>query len=314
MTVKTTDEAQTTETTMSQTETKAEQDASQSQKRLAHSGETEQVENKKSFLEHLKEKVLGKSDETDKNESGKESETIETTEEGEEIPDKFTDAARAAGWDDEKIKEHAEKFTNEQLLEQIAQISEIIEKKEETYDGTSKEEELPDEITDTSDKDDKIVKLEERLAQLESGLTKQQEQEKKTQVVIRFTTTNEYLDKLAEKYDSFGKFDELPTLPDGRLIRTSPEFKARAEVFDTANLFAGKGMKWQEALENAVAWYAGKHLAKDTERNVIKKLKNSGKKISPGRMEKATSKKYGSDREEIQDYMENLARNSGVEI
>lgn len=274
------------------------------------------VEEKKSFIKEMKEKLFGKSEaKTDESKNtdtkGTESKVTETTKEGEEIPDEFTEAAKSAGWTEEQIVEHAGKFTKEQLMEQIAQLLEDQEKTEEVEE---KKEESQKEIAKSDNKDDRIAALEAKLAAMEQGISKYNEQEKKTQVVQRFTTANEFLDKLAEKTDAFGQFKDLPKLPDGRYINSSAEFKARAEVFNTAKMFEQGGMPWQSALENAAAWYSGRFLDKTAERNVIKRLKDSGKKVSPARVEKSTSKKYDNPRDQIKADMMEIARNAGVEV
>ena len=89
--------------------------------------------------------------------------------------------------------------------------------------------------------------------------------------------------------------------------------KARLEVSKYADGFMGAGQSIDEAMENAMATYRGKHLTKEIERNLIKDLKRHEQKLSGSRTGKEVKKKHTDSREEMIDEIRQLQRQAGVD-
>ena len=128
---------------------------------------------------------------------------------------------------------------------------------------------------------------------------------------------SKFLDDAAKEFPVFGKTDELPRFPSGRLagqlIPTSPEMKARMEVLRYADSFIGSGADVDDAMAKALATYKGLHLEKESHRKVIRDLKNHEVKLSGARTGKETKRKYVDSRDEIIDEIRQMQRAAGIE-
>lgn len=87
----------------------------------------------------------------------------------------------------------------------------------------------------------------------------------------RFNDFNNKLDKLAESYEMFGKWENVPQA-DGKIAMDNPTIKVRKEVWNKACQLQAAGVNWDTAVDDAVAWYKGKHLEQVAEAKLIKKL------------------------------------------
>jgi len=124
------------------------------------------------------------------------------------------------------------------------------------------------------------------------------------------------LDDAAKDFPVFGKTDELPCFPSGRLkgqlIPTSPEMKARMEVLRYADAFMATGADIDDAMANALATYKGLHLEQESQRKAIRDLKSHETKLSGARVGRETKKKYADSRSEIIDDIKQMQAAAGV--
>ena len=247
---------------------------------------------------------------------------------GHDIPDAFSIAADSAGMLPDDIIALANKHTDEQLIEMIptleASLKEAEDKKDD--DKVAKQDDKKDKDDDNKTIDseletkiaDRIAKqLEEKfgmsLKEIETFKADQKEQADKQMDA----TVSKTFDEASKEFPVFGKTDELPKFPSGRLagqwIPTSPEMKARLEVLRYADAFMGKGANIDNAMVNALATYKGLHLGKELERKQVRDLKNHEKTLSGARTGRETKKKYVDTRDEIIDDIKRMKRAAGAD-
>ena len=251
---------------------------------------------------------------------------------GKDIPDAYTEAAEAAGMSKEEIITHANKHTDEELLEEAQGIQDKLKQ----LDAVT--EEGKDKVTEQDDKkgedegnkdevDPELVKsitekISKELAE-KFGTTLEkinefeahQEEQSARQTV---ETASKIFDDASKKYPVFGKTDELPRFASGRLagelITTSPEMKARLEVLRYADTFMKTGDGIDDAMAKALGTYAGLHLEKESKRNTIRDFKNHETKLSGARVWRETKKKHANTRDEIIDDIAQMQRAAGIDV
>jgi len=241
---------------------------------------------------------------------------------GTDIPDEFSEAAEAYGMTAEQIQEFANTRNNEELLELVPVFKDM-------GNGSVDDKVVDDKVVDDKDKlgvDDETVKniMEKITKDLSEkfGVSLEEIQEfKKSQQnqasQLQYNRACEKFDEAAKEFPVFGKTDELPKFTTGKLagrpVPTSPAMKARLEVSKYADGFIGMGQSIDEAMENGLATYRGKHLTKDIERNLIKDLKRHEQKLSGSRTGKEVKRKFTDSREEMIDEIRQLQRAAGVD-
>ena len=280
-------------------------------------------------IEQIKETqktILDDNDSDDTEDETKDDNSVVTELAGKDIPDAFSVAAEASGMSPTDIVAFADKHTDEQLIEMIPSLEAALEESDDKGDGdkADKQDDKPD-----KDEDDKTVnaeleakiadriskQLEEKfgtsLKEIETFKAHQEEQSNKQAV----ETASKILDDAAKEFPVFGKTEELPRFPSGRLkgqlILTSPEMKARLEVLRYADAFTGKGADIDNAMANALATYKGLHLEKESQRKAIRDLKNHETNLSGARVGKETKTKFADTRDEIIDEIKQLQRDAG---
>ena len=229
---------------------------------------------------------------------------------GDFIPDKFSEAALAQGWTDEDIEDFASNYTDEELLEMLPSLLGETSVKTETNSDKVVTPETKDVKVDNSQDDEKTKKLMARIEALEKAQGKsseETEQQKLTGLVHRASQT---FDDVSKEFEVFGKTEELPRFPDGRIVPTSPQMKARNEVWDLAYHLHKTGMDFDNAMSISLNSYKGKNLAKDVKRSMIKDLKNREIKLSGKRTNHETTAVIQSGPEVIRE----VARRHGREI
>lgn len=206
---------------------------------------------------------------------------------GDEIPDEFTEAARKMNWSDEDTEAFAADFTDEQLKEMIPSLlGEDTAKADETSDKTEEtKSETKLEVDTNSQEDDKLKPLLDRIAELEKTQGISAEKSKEEEQASFVKRASDLFDEASKEFEIFGKTDDLPKFPDGRFIPTSPQMKARLDVYSTAEQLKEAGMPGDKALELSMNAYKGANLSVETKRNVIKDLKKreqtlGGKRVS----------------------------------
>ena len=276
------------------------------------------------LIKNTQKAILGKDDDPDTDDND-----INTELRGTDIPDAFSDAAEAAGMSPSDIIAFADKHTDEQLIEMIPSLKEALEDKDKDKDDnkdSTKQDDKTNKDDDNKDIDPKLIEtitekiskqLEEKfgttLEQINKFKASQEEQSNKQSV----DRASKLFDEASKEFPVFGKTDELPKFPSGRLqgqlIPTSPEMKARLEVLRYADAFMGKGANIDDAMANALATYKGLHLEKELERKQVRDLKNHETKLSGARVGRETKKKHVDTRSEIIDEIRQMQRAAGVD-
>ena len=207
---------------------------------------------------------------------------------GEEISDEFVTAARQMNWSDEDTKEFANDFTNEQLKEMIPSLlGEDSAKADETSDktGETESETTETEVEDSQD-GEALKEALNRIAVLEEKQGISETESKETEKANFNQRASDLFDEASKEFEVFGKTDDLPKFPhNGQVIPTSPQMKARLEVYNNATQLKKAGMSGAKALDFSMNAFIGANLKVETQRNVIKDLKKreqtlGGKRVS----------------------------------
>jgi hypothetical protein len=247
---------------------------------------------------------------------------------GHDIPDVFSDAAEAAGMSSSDIIAFADEHTDEQLIEMIPTLESALEESDDKQDDdkVAEQDDKTDKDVGSKDVDQKLeAKIADRIAkQLEEkfGTSLKEIEEfkanqEKQSVKQMAETASKLFDTASKESPVFGKTEELPRFPSGRLagqlIPTSSAMKARLEVLRFADAFMGKGADIDNAMANALATYKGLHLEKESQRKAIRDLKNHETSLSGARIGKETKKKHADSRSEIIDDIRQMQRNAGID-
>jgi len=200
----------------------------------------------------------------------------EKKDEGDFFPDDFVEAARKKGWSDDDIQSFAGNFEDEELRNMIPEILGTEQDSELSDDSTVQPEKKVEQPTKTEDnnsqEDEAVKKLLARIEALEKAQGKTEENDAEKEFANRVRRATQIMDEKSNEFKMFGKSDSLPTFPDGRIIMTSPQAKARLEVWDLANTLTEAGVDFENAMSISLDAYKGRHLEKDVKRNLIKDL------------------------------------------
>jgi len=216
--------------------------------------------------------------------AGKQADEEET---GDDIPDEFVEAARKMNWSDEQTSEFASDFSDEQLKEMIPSLlGEDLAKAEETSDKVDVKPETTEKTVEDSQDGDELEQLRKDIAALKEAQGISEEQAREREAANFNSEADKLFDKASEEFEVFGKTEDLPRFPhNGEIIPTSPQMKARLEVYSNAMLLKEAGMSGKAALDFSLNAYKGANLKIETKRSVIKELKKreqtlSGKRVS----------------------------------
>lgn len=269
-------------------------------------------------------------DNTD-NEQEEESEEEENQNESEEeIDSDFIDAAREAGWKDDEIQEFSSNYSNQELVDMIPHLlikeeteDEIVNSSSTINEETNKESNEKTSINLDDIEDEKIKEIIERMEKRNQDLEnrinasdkerQELDEEKYQQTLINnCVKANDIFDEIDSEV--FGKTDQLPRFPNGGLVPTSPQFKAREEVFGKAHQFHEKlDMPWENAVRDAIKLLNG-NSEKEAGRKLVRQLKEQSKNLSPKRTKKSVEKQYRDEDEEKADVVRQIAREAGVDL
>lgn len=235
----------------------------------------------------------------------------------------FTKVALAQGWEQGEIDKFTEGLDGELLL---SMIPELMDTDEEEDVDSEEEHKSEDEAkgkpkpTDGDSKDDstkaEIEALKKEIEDLKQGKEKDKEKEAQQQVAEILTTADKMFDQASEKFEIFGKTEELLKYPagpkKGQYVLGQPAIVARDEVWKKALPFIKTGAPVEEAMDIAITWYKGKELEKDIHRDIIKDLKKNEHKLSAKRSSKKTSKVYKTEDDRKEAVVREAARKAGV--
>lgn len=233
----------------------------------------EEPESKESVLKRIKDKIVAYT-------TGKEKEEEDT--QTVTVPEDFSKAAAVLGWSETDVQDFAKDYTEAELKEMIPALLGEDSEKSETSSGTEKETSKETKVKkeEDSQEDERIKKLLDRIEALEKAQGESQEERQEQEIVDSARRASRVFDDTSKDFEVFGKTDELPKFPDGRLIPTSPQMKARNEVWNLAMQLNGKGMDFDNALSVSLNAYKGKNLSQVVKRNVIKDLKKNEQRLS----------------------------------
>jgi hypothetical protein len=244
----------------------------------------------------------------------KESNSGTTVDEEIEIPQAFFDAASKQGWTDDEIMDfvgtETRNHTDEELIEMIPML---IGDETETPVKPSDKVAVPvtkETKVDNSQDDEKTKKLLDRIEALEKAQGKSQEDTEAKKLNGLVHQASQTFDDVSKEFEIFGKTEDLPKFPDGRIVTTSPQMKARNEVWNLAYSLHGTGMAFDKAMETSLNAYKGKNLSKDVKRSIIKDLRKSEKRLSGKHTSHESTNTLTSGAEVIRE----VARRAGREI
>lgn len=255
----------------------------------------------------IQEKVLG--------ESSSDSEE----EDGENIPNAFTDACLKQDWTEEEIINFASGLDDAALLQLIPEIIGGEQEKPESAEEQTKQEEkpkLPDKTANQETPNEELAALKKELAEIKKEIgTANKERDTREEAAV-VDTANQVFDEASKEFEIFGKTDELLTYPagpkKGQYVPTSPAMIARNEVWDKAFPFIQRGEPVKDAMDIALNWYKGKYLEKDVQRNLIRDLKKHESKLSAKRSGKETIRVFENEEERKAEVVREAARKAGV--
>ena len=243
---------------------------------------------------------------------------------GTEIPEAFSSLAEEMGMTSAEIVAIADTHTDEQLLEMVAFLKESMsiddsDDEDKTVDEKPESKKKEEEKTETQELiDQAVAKIKEELGVGLDEINEFKSQQAAQQEQRTLETANRKFDEAAKEFPIFGETEKLPRFTTGRLkgqfIPTSPAFKARMEVIKYADAFMSAGNSVEEAMDLALNTYKGMNLRTETERSVIKDLKQHEQNLSGVRTGKETKTKHADSREEIIDEIRALQRKAGVEV
>lgn len=214
-----------------------------------------------------------------------------------ELDPRLLEAGKKMGWTEEKIISIAQ--TDMSILTDLADRFDKTDTQH-RQDETSEDAE----DGDTGLSDAKIAKLREKfgddvadimveqakqnaelkkkLGDVEAFTEKTKSDAKQQAEVRRYEIASELFDNNAKNFPEFGTSDTLPKDGDGELILDSAPMKVREAVFNTAKMFqAATGSNFSSAMNDALAWHAGRSGKVHAQREVIKDLNNRKQRFSP---------------------------------
>ena len=253
-----------------------------------------------------------------------------STEDG--IPDDFSNVAESLGWTADEIVDFAstgkngKPYTNKELLDMVPEMGTKQEEKS-TPAQSPVTPSTPEEAADKKD-DSKSAEVQlreqikreilEELGGVKNELSAFKEEREREDNIRKYNRANELFDDMSKDIPGLGKTAELPKWPTGpkkgQVITSSPEFKARSEVYQYAQAFMGGGQNsFDDAMKLAFSTYQGKHMKDQIRQTVIKDMKKHERSLSGARTGKETTKSYSSEREEDIDFIRQLQEAAGRE-
>ena len=201
---------------------------------------------------------------------------------GTDIPDEFTTAMKGAGYSDEDITTFAADYSDDELKEMIPGLAPADPAKAEepaSDDAKAPDPAAPEAKVEDSQEGEELRQALARIDALEKAQGVVNKKSAEEQLTSFVNKASELFDKTSEEFEVFGKTEELPRFPDGRIVPTSPQMKARYEVWDIAHQLKQAGMPGDKALEFSLNAYKGSHLATEIGRKTIRDLKLREQKL-----------------------------------
>jgi hypothetical protein len=298
-----------------QTETQEQVDGT-TEKAPANDQKVEQKDEKPGIVDRIA-GMLKKAKEENNQDGGTdiESKTEGSETQGEAIPAEFVAAARKSGvfTSDEQIVEFASDYSDDELVGMVEDLTPAKKQEAPASETPGKVEQKSQEQSPAPQSEIAALKAElEALKQSVGESTKETQQQKATR---QEQHANDVFDTLGKEWTEFGETAKLPKFPDGRYIPSSPQMKARVEVWGNAHQLAGAlQVPWERAMKMAVNLYKGEHGDAHAKHAVIKDIKNNAKRLTAKRSSKQTEQVYESEDDRRADVVRQAARGMGVEL
>lgn len=264
------------------------------------------------------------------NSEDEDEEPTEADDDYEEIDTAFVDAARSYGWSDDRIVKYAESHDDSELVMLTGMMNgqarrvtkddvvEVPTKETSPYADVIKELEGNTAIGGDIKKflQSLVTDLDNTKAQLKS-LTDGQDETKRAsehnEWLGRLRAADETFDGVAKEFPEIGSTKTLRRYPDGSLNDDDPAVKVRKELFGMALSLHQGGRSWEVSVKDAIRWYRG---GRDdvVESNVLKKIKDGAKRISPRREARHQTRKFANEIEEKAAVVNEALRKHGVEL
>lgn len=238
-------------------------------------------------------------------------------------------AGKKMGWSEDKIISIAQ--TDQSILVDLA---DRFEKEDTAHRQEESSEDTP--TGDTGLSADAIAKLKEKfgdeVAEIIIGQTKQNtelsEQLKEVQQFTKKTkddaqyqaearrveVASELFDNASESFPEFGTTAKLPVEASGVIDLNSPQMKAREKVYNTAAMFQKmEGGTFASAMNEALAWHAGRNKTVHTQREIVKDLNARKQHFSPKPSRRKMAKVYKNTDAKGADIVKEAKRRAGIE-
>ncbi|KKL16692.1 hypothetical protein LCGC14_2493010, partial [marine sediment metagenome] len=138
------------------------------------------------------------------------------------------------------------------------------------------------------------------------------EQRSQADVQKRNTSiANDMFDKLDS--EKFGKTQDIKIDANGFFDRKDQKVKVRKEVLGVAEIFADRGMSWETAMQEALAWSKGKSSDKKARAGLVKDLNSRKKKFTARPTHKHTKKTFATKDEEAESTMSEIYEKAGIQ-
>jgi hypothetical protein len=235
-----------------------------------------------------------------------------------DVDQRLVNAARRRGWGDEKILKYYE--SDSTVLEDVANLMDridLVQDKKPEDKPEEKPAEEPKGIKKVAFTDDQKEALEAKYGegiiaevlqpildannqlvdQVNALSTKDQEAMTKAandEVCERADAFMKMLDASEKDYPELGKWENVPTLPDGKLDTRNPVVKVRSEIYEVFESFVATGRTPKQAQEDAMLWYGAKQGGDKAEKKVIEKLNGRKKKFINRPGQRKVAKKFES--------------------
>ena len=224
-----------------------------------------------------------------------------------EIDPRFTAAATAYGWGNDRIIQYADSHEDIDIITLTARMEELTKVTPAKAEDTLIDEAALDTLAEADPNMAQLLRgivepmakrFKANTSELETlrGQLGVHEQDRHAKEEVRNqNTADEIFD--ASDISSLGKTSDIPKYPDGTYVVENPLVAEREKVWKIAQQFYANGGTFREAMSNAMQWYSGGSAKKDTKRKVIRELKDQEKRVMPRRQDTKVEKTYATEEE-----------------
>ena len=260
-----------------------------------------------------------------------EAEAVDGEPEYEEIDPRLVDAGRAMGYTDDKIRGIAD--FDESILTDIAdRLEEKSDHREDKDEVVPVKEDTPAELSEETIKElrekhgDEVVdtfilpqlKTRSELDSIKAKLGKVDEFEaseiqkaEHREVQHQSQVADKVFDASAKDFEEIGQTKDVKRYPDGKPVDT-PQLQVRNKIFGVASMFHQNGMPFEQAMTEAMTWYAGQTKESRLQRKLVKDVKKQSRKFSPKPTRRKVKKVFRDDRHKAADIVAEAKKKAGI--